>query len=81
MRPNENSNSPGVGGGSQGDHLTSPPKSDSIGSGVTDEGEIAAVLSRMLDQAGRIDAQAVTQVCTVVVLNLVTVITGLHAGN
>ena len=46
----------------QVDPFTSPPKSDSIGSGVTDEGEIAAVLGRMLDQAGRIDAQAVAQV-------------------
>lgn len=49
-------------GAAGGDALTSPPKSDSIGSGVTEEGEIAAVLSRMLDQAGRVDAQAVGQV-------------------
>ena len=51
---------PGFGG--QPDPFPSPPKSDSIGSGVTDEGEIAAVLGRMLDQAGRMDAQAVAQV-------------------
>jgi len=30
---------------------------------VTDEGEIAAVLGRMLDHAGRMDVQAVGQVC------------------
>ena len=53
---------PGFGG--QADPFPSPPKSDSVGSGVTDEGEIAAVLGRMLDQAGRMDAQAVAQVGT-----------------
>lgn len=51
---------PGFGG--PPDPFTSPSKPDSTGSGVTEEGEIAAVLSRMLDQAGRMDAQAVAQV-------------------
>ncbi|KAL3136627.1 hypothetical protein ABBQ38_005867 [Trebouxia sp. C0009 RCD-2024] len=50
---------PGFGG--PPDPFTSPSKPDSTGSGVTEEGEIAAVLSRMLDQAGRMDAQAVAQ--------------------
>ena len=53
---------PPTGFGGQGDSFPSPPKSDSIGSGVTEEGEIAAVLGRMLEQAGRMDAQAVAQV-------------------
>ena len=48
--------------GSHGDSVTSPPKSDSISSGVTEEGEIAAVLGRMLDQAGRMDTHPATQV-------------------
>lgn len=48
--------------GANSEGLTSPPKSDSIGSGVTEEGEIAAVLGRMLDQAGRLDAYAANQV-------------------
>lgn len=51
---------PGFGG--PPDPLASPSKPDSTGSGITEEGEIAAVLSRMLDQAGRMDAQAVAQV-------------------
>lgn len=51
---------PGFGG--PPDPFASPSKPDSTGSGVTEEGEIAAVLSRMLDQAGRMDAQAVAQV-------------------
>ena len=58
-RPSDNP-SPGL--RVQSDPFTSPPKSDSIGSGVAEEGEIAAVLGRMLDQAGRMDAQAAAQV-------------------
>lgn len=53
---------PPPGFGVQADPFASPLKSDSVGSGVTEEGEIAAVLGRMLDQAGRMDAQALSQV-------------------
>lgn len=53
---------PPPGFGQPPEPFTSPSKPDSTGSGVTEEGEIAAVLSRMLDQAGRMDAQAVAQV-------------------
>lgn len=61
--PSRITDNPPPGFGGQADPFTSSPKSDSIGSGVTDEGEIAAVLGRMLDHAGRMDAQAVGQVC------------------
>lgn len=50
--------------GGQPANVLSPPKSDSISSGVTEEGEIAAVLGRMLDQAGRLDTHPATQVST-----------------
>ncbi|KAA6422840.1 MAG: hypothetical protein FRX49_07375 [Trebouxia sp. A1-2] len=59
--PSRITDNPPPGFGGQADPFTSPPKSDSIGSGVTDEGEIAAVLGRMLDHAGRMDVQAAGQ--------------------
>ncbi|DBA84865.1 TPA: hypothetical protein ACH3X1_005885 [Trebouxia sp. C0004] len=59
--PSRITDNPPPGFGGQADPFTSPPKSDSIGSGVTDEGEIAAVLGRMLDHAGRMDVQAIGQ--------------------
>ena len=64
--PGRVTDNPPPGFGVQGpDPFASPLKSDSVGSGVTEEGEIAAVLGRMLDQAGRMDAQALSQVWAV----------------